>query len=157
MDWTFTLTTSASGTVNGSHVFRDAPLRIELASCRLGAGIETGRHFAVFNGMGQLVLDGRRFAFDPNRYGLLIECEHRPQGDWLTMAFGTVDSPLLTAGFSVPFWQGLPAVEQLQADEGNCLNCPAGLEALAGDTLEMATLSLESETNKPLLTVSRGR
>lgn len=157
MDWTFTLTTSASGTVDGSHVFHDALVRIELASCRLGIGIETGRHFAVFNGTGQLFVDGLRFAFDPNRYGLLIECEQRPPGNWLTVAFGTVDTPLVTAGFRVPFWHGLPAVAQLQAEEGGCLNCTTGLEALAGATLEMATLALESNTNKPLLSIRGNR
>ena len=157
MDWTFTLTTSASGTVDGSHVFHDALVRIVLASCRLGTGIETGRHFAVFNGTGHLFVDERRFTFDPNRYGLLIECEQRPQGDWLAVAFGTVDSPLLTAGFNTPPWQGLPNIEQLQAEEGNCLDCPSGLEALTGDLLGLATLRLECGATKPLLTIQRAR
>ncbi len=157
MDWTFTLATTASGTVNGSHVFRDSLVRIELGSCRLGTSLETGRHFAVFNGTGQLFVDGLRFGFDPNRYGLLIECEPRPPGNWLTLAFGTVDSPLLTAGFALPAWHGLPTLDDLPAAEATGLNCPLGLEALVGDTLVKTTLFMNGGAHASRLTIRRSK
>ena len=102
MDWNFTLRATASGLINETVPFTDATFTVEVSACRIVADDSSNRHFAIFNGTGIVMIDEQRFAFDPNRYGLLIECERQPQGEWLSVIFGTVDAPLLLAGFVLP-------------------------------------------------------
>jgi hypothetical protein len=155
MDWNFTLSATASGLINGVLPFEDAAITIELSACRFPADTGSNRHFAVFNGGGIVVLGEQRFAFDPNRYGLLIECERKASGEWLSVAFGTVDAPLMLAGFDLPKWNGLQAGCELQAAPDSGMNCPAMLEALASDTLDMVTLQLERSSTTPSLRLRR--
>ena len=153
MDWNFALGTIASGNING-RVFEHARVEIELSACRLAGG-EFDRHFAVFNGLGVVTVDGRRFSFDPNRYGLLLECERQAGGEWLSLAFGAADTPLLLAGFGLPRWLGLEGVHRLQAATDSGTNYSSTLEALDGVTLEMATVELARGACSPTLSVSR--
>ena len=153
MDWNFTLGTIASGSIN-SRVFENARIEIELSACRLAGG-EFDRHFAIFNGLGVVIVDGKRFSFDPNRYGLRLECERQPGGEWLSVAFGTADTPVLLAGFGLPRWFGLEGVPRLQAATDSGMHYSSTLEALDGATLEMATVELARGACSPTLSVSR--
>ena len=155
MLWDITLTATANGTINGSMPFRDAALRVELTDCLLGPREINARNIAVFSGRGLLLLDERRFAFDPNRYGLLLERDELAYGDWLTVAFGTADSPLILAGFGLAKNADLQHCQELQAEPDTGLNCRAVLEALASDTLDMARLQLEPGKTTPQLSLRR--
>ena len=155
MDWNFTLGTVASGTINGIPVFENAPIEVQLSACRLASSANTDRHFAVFNGLGILSIDGRRFSFDPNRYGLLLECERQTGGHWLSVAFGTADAPFLLAGFDLPRWSGLDGLGRVHAASDSGIHCRNPLEALDSVTLEMAALELARGTSTPSLTVGR--
>jgi hypothetical protein len=155
MDWNFTLTTTASGMIDGSVPFDNERVHVELSACRLVSHSNTDRHFAVFNGLGVVAIGDRRFAFDPNRYGLLIECERQASGDWVSASFGTVDAPLMLAGFDLPRWSGLQEIEKLHATQDSGMNCGNTLEALDSVTLEMATVQLERGTSTPTLMVRR--
>ena len=155
MDWNFTLSATASGLINETVPFKDSTFTVEVSACRIVADDSSNRHFAIFNGNGILVVGDQRFAFDPNRYGLLIECERQPQGEWLSVTFGTVDAPLLLAGFVLPKWQGLQSGCELHASPDSGMNCRATLEALAGNTLEMVTLQLERGSTTPSLRLRR--
>ena len=155
MDWNFTLRATASGLINEAVPFEDAALTIELSACRIVADDSSNRHFAIFNGTGILLVGEQRFAFDPNRYGLLIECERRPQGEWLSVTFGTVEAPLLLAGFDLPKWNGLQSGCEFHASPDSGMNCRATLEALASDTLDMVTLQLERGSTTPSLRLHR--
>jgi hypothetical protein len=155
MDWNFTLRATASGLINGVLPFVDAAITIELSACRFPADTGGNRQYAIFNGSGIVVLGEQRFAFDPNRYGLLIECERRAYGEWLSIAFGSVDAPLMLAGFDLPKWNGLQAGCELHAAPDSGMNCRAKLEALASDTLDMVTLQLERGSTTPSLHLRR--
>jgi hypothetical protein len=155
MDWNFTLSSTASGLINGMLPFENAAITIEMSACRFPADHGSNRHFAIFNGSGIVMLGEQRFAFDPNRYGLLIECERKAYGEWLSIAFGTVDTPLMLAGFDLPKWTGLQAGCELHASPDSGMNCRATLEVLASDTLDMVSLQLERSSTTPSLRLRR--
>jgi hypothetical protein len=155
MDWNFTIRATASGLINEAVPFEDAAITIELSACRIVADDSSNRHFAIFNGSGIVMIGAQRFAFDPNRYGLLIECERRPRGEWLSVTFGTVEAPLLLAGFDLPKWNGLQSGCELHASPDSGMSCRATLEALASDTLDMVTLQLERGSTTPSLRLHR--
>ena len=155
MDWNFTLSATASGLINNAVPFEDAAITIELSACRFATDSSSNRHYAIFNGNGIVIIGEERFAFDPNRYGLLIECERQAYGEWLSVTFGTVDAPLMLAGFNLPKWNGLQSGCELHAAPDTGMNCRATLEALAGDTLDMVTLQLERGSTTPTLRVRR--
>ena len=153
MTWTVTFDTTASGSIDGTFAFEDAWLQIEFSACRLESDGNTDRHLAIFNGLGRLVLGDRRFAFDPNRYGLLMECQRQAEGEWLTVAFGTADAPLCRAGFALPHWTGPQGIHQAQGAPDSGMNYQNTLEALESVTLKMATLRLERGNSTPRLSL----
>ena len=155
MDWNFTLSATASGLINNTIPFQDASITVELSACRFSADNGSNRHFAIFNGNGIVTIGEQRFAFDPNRYGLLIECERQAYGEWLSVSFGTVDAPLMLAGFDLPKWNGLQSGCELHANPDSGVNCRATLEALASDTLDMVSLQLERSSTTPSLRLRR--
>lgn len=155
MLWNFTLVANASGTINGSTPFNDALVRVKLTECQLAPGAIEARNIAIFSGQGVLLLDDRRFAFDPNRYGLLLERDELAYGDWLSVAFGTADSPLILAGFGLVRNTRLQDGYDLRGESGTGLNCRATLEALDGETLDMTSIQLERGTNTPQLSLRR--
>ena len=155
MLWNFTLIATASGSINGSKPFRDALLRVEMTECLMTPGDIEARNVAIFTGQGMLLLGEQRFAFDPNRYGLLLERDELAYGDWLTVAFGTADSPLMLAGFGLARNTGLQDGYDLQCERDSGLNCRATLEVLDGETLEMASIQLERGTSTPQFSARR--
>ncbi len=155
MDWNFTLSATASGLINNIIPFQDAAISVEFSACRFSADNGSNRHFAIFNGNGIVLIGEQRFAFDPNRYGLLIECERQAYGEWLSVSFGTVDAPVMLAGFDLPKWNGLQSDCELHATPDSGMNCRATLEALHGDTLDMVTVQLERGSTTPSLRLRR--
>ena len=155
MDWNFTLSAKASGLINDAVPFEDLSITIELSACRFAADNSSNRHVAIFNGNGIVTIGEQRFAFDPNRYGLLIQCERQAYGEWLSVSFGTVNGPLMLAGFDLPKWNGLQSDCELHATPDSGMNCRATLEALHGDTLDMVTVQLERGSTTPSLRLRR--
>jgi hypothetical protein len=143
--------------VAGRVRFENLPLRLDLTRCSLPSGLDGGRNLAVFGGEGVMLLGGRRFAFDPNRYGLLIERVRQPAGDWLSVSFGTVDAPLVLAGFPVGPQTELAATGEWQASAGNGMNCRGMMEVLSAETLELVRVHLDRGDTRPNLGIRRER